>query len=242
MTSTTSAAVYDDFVGPGIDTARWMHLELPLPDGTMHRAAEPDAVTEASNGTLTVNIDQFRTSHDSFQSIDNAKHILVSTAEFALPPAGTANFEIEQSTRRTGAPDLNHLHGLAVFHVLDFATGLMFDIAAADHQVFAIHERFDSDPTAPTLFTHMVEDPFRLTTQAGQRHRLRITFDTAARAVTWSVDDTVIYRIDGAELPTAVRLGLGVLTGIKLTDKGSGSCQGQGVHASWSSPTIVTSP
>jgi hypothetical protein len=219
-----------------------MYLERPLPDGTLHRSQEPDAQVTVSDGTLSVSIDEFQTSHDSLQSVDNAKHMIITTAEFPLPQHGTVVYEIQQSVRRTGAPDSDDLLGVAVFNVADFASGLVFDVAVGNRHVFAIHERFDTDPMGPTLFTHMVEDPFRITSQPGQSHKLRMTFDTANGAVTWTVDDIVIYHVEGTEIPSTTRIGLGLLTGVKLTEEGSASLQGQGMHAMWSAPTITVFP
>lgn len=242
MTSTRGLeTVYDDFVGPDLDPDRWMYLERPLPDGSLHRAAEPEARVGISEGTLSISVDRFRTSHDTLQTVDNTKHMLFSTAEFPLPQRGMAVFEIRQTARQIGAADLDHLLGLAVFNTMDLATGLTFDVAVGDRHVFAVHERFDSDPMAPPLFTHLVESPFLVATRPGQRHRLKITFDTANHVVTWAVNDISIYNVSDAVIPSAVRIGLGLLTGVKLTDRGSASLQGQGLHATWSPPTITIS-
>lgn len=232
--------VYDAFAGPDLDLTRWMYLERPLPDGTLHRSQEPNATFEVSEGTLSISIDEFQTSHDTLQSVDNAKHMLFTTAEFPMPESGSAVYEIQQSVRRSGAPHLDDLFGLAAFNIMDFTTGLVFDVAVGNRHVFAIHEQFDTDPMAPPLFTHMVESPFRMTTQPGKPHTLRMTFDTTNHVVTWAVDGAVIYYVEGTPIPRTARIGLSLLTGVKLTEQGSASLQGQGISATWSAPTIKT--
>ncbi len=239
MSSSTPELIYDDFLGDEVDFTRWAFLDIPLPDGTSYRAADPAMRMTTQQGSLMVRIDQFSTSHDSVQMLDNAKLMLLSTREFRLPEHGVATFSVRQAVRQVGLTPVDHLLGMAVLNIMDLASGLVFDIAASGRHLFAVHEKFGADPTSGTEFTRMIEDPFRVATRPDQAATLQITFDTRDSAVKWSIDEHVIYHIHDAELPESVRMGLGILTAVKLTEQGSGSLQGQGVYATWTCPTIT---
>lgn len=243
LARTRSEIVYDEFTGPGVDPARWMLLERHLPGGEFQRCEEPDARIDAMDGFLCVTVDRFRTSHDTLQSVDNVKHLLLSTTEFTAPPGGTAVLELEQRARLISPPDPDHLLGVVVCNVVDLSSGNAFGFAVSGRGVYAVHDVFDADPmAAPTLFANMAERPFAVATHPGQRHGLRLTFDITAGAVTWTVDGVVIHRAEGVAIPDSMRIGLGLLTGVSIAQDGSRSLRGQGLHACWSAPRMTVIP
>lgn len=240
-----SEILYDEFIGPGVDPARWTLLERQLPGGGVRRCEEPDARIDVMDGFLCVTVDRFRTCHNTLQSIDNVKHLFVSTTEFAAPSGGTAVLELAQRARLVSSPpDPDALLGVVVCNVLDLAGGNVFGFAVGGGGVRAVHESFDADPMAtPTLFADIAaEGPFAVASRPGQRHVLRLSFGLTSDVVTWTVDGAVIRRAEAVAIPNSMRIGLGLLTGVDLGETGSRSLRGQGLHACWSAPRITIVP
>ena len=234
--------VYDQFDGPDIDPAKWAVLPVFLPDGAVLPAFEPSAATVVRDGTLSVTVKEFERSHDSHQQADNTKHVLVSTQQFELPGHGVATFAIEQAVTRLGPrrPD-DLMLALAAFNVIDPERGLVFDILSNGIEVFAVHEQLSGVPKpAGPAYTYLIRHPFApIELSPGVSHRCEIEFDMEAGIVRWLVNDTEIYRTAGTPMPERAVLGLGLMSGVLLRDGRSASLQGQGLSASWSSPSVT---
>lgn len=240
-----SEILYDEFVGPGLDPTRWTMLKRRLPGGGFRRCAEPEARVDVMDGFLCVTVDSFQTSHDTLQSVDNVKHMLVSTTEFAAPRGGTAVLELAQRARLVSSPpDSEQLLGAVVCNVVDLAGGNVFGFAVGGGGVRVVHESFGADPLlTPMLCASVAEEgAFVAASQPGQRHVLRLSFELAADAVAWSVDGTVVHRAEAASIPGSMQIGLGLITGVALGEEGSRSLRGQGLHACWSAPRMTVVP
>ncbi|MFF0447511.1 DUF6081 family protein [Streptomyces sp. NPDC004609] len=231
---------YDDFAGPGLDTAKWTHLEYPMQVGPPWRCADPGAVTAVGDGTLAVDIERFRLAHDTVQIMDNPKYLLLSTEEFALPDAGRAVFTVDMRATSRGGDRHDYRDGVAAFNVLDMETGSVFDVAANSEHVWAIHEMLPVPGAPEEPFTRMVEDPFAgVAPGTGAVRRCQVVIDTAGGHVRWVVDGRMIHQANGIAFPSRVRVGLGIFTLHPVGPDGSRSVNGQGVSAAWSGLTVA---
>jgi hypothetical protein len=75
---------YDELRGPDLDAARWSPARLPLPTGGEHLPLDPNAELAAGNGEVCVTIPRLSLSHDTFQPVNSAKYLIVSTRQFGL--------------------------------------------------------------------------------------------------------------------------------------------------------------
>jgi Family of unknown function (DUF6081) len=239
--ATSVAQLYDSFTGPELDTARWRHLEYPMPDGPSWVCAEPHARTSVADGALTVEIDRFELEHPA-QLIDNCKHVLLSTESFRLPDSGTMTIAADVTATSVNATPHEHRDGFASLIVIEVSTGLVFDLAATSDRVFAIHERLPVSDAMP-CFTRIVDDPLAgLASGPATVHHCSITFDTAARTVRWMVDDTLLFDAAGVQMPQEINVGLGIFTLHPVGAHGSRSLHGQGMHATWRDVRVSVQP
>lgn len=233
--------LYDNLSGPDLREDRWQFLQVPLDDTQTWTYAEPDAKTDVGGGAVSVRVDEFTRSHPQVQILDNPKHLLVSTEEFDLT-TGPRTFSADMTAENIGVSGEDYRDGFAAFNVLDMATADVFDLIVTGRHAYAIHERlFVPGVIDPAdAFTHVVHAPL-----VGPRidpattHRYAVTIDPARHTVTWRIDDIPVYTAHPATLPTAVRIGFGIITLHPITEGRSNSVRGQGLHGRWSTFDIT---
>jgi hypothetical protein len=242
MTTTNPTRTYDDFAGPELDMSRWFYLEYPPgPDGTSWRCQEPNARTNVSDGTLTIDVERFERAHDQVQIMDNPKHLLLSTESFTVPDAGTASFAMEMAATSINATPRDYRDGFASMNVLDMASGWVFDLCATSDAIFSIYERLPV-PGVERPFTYVVEHPLAgLEVAPGCGHRYEVTLDAARDSAEWRVDGQLVYHVQGVHIPTQVNIGLGLLTLHPIAGGKSRSLRGQGLSASFGSISVTVS-
>jgi hypothetical protein len=110
---------YDELRGPDLDAARWSPARLPLPTGGEHIPLDPGAVLAVGEGEVRVTIPRFSLSHDTFQSADSPKYLILSTREFELPPDRPATFAVDLAVENIGGDPADFRRGMAAFHLFD---------------------------------------------------------------------------------------------------------------------------
>ncbi|NUR05121.1 MAG: hypothetical protein HOY79_54065 [Streptomyces sp.] len=224
--------VYDGFEGPTLDMTRWFHLSFPLPDGTTFVADEPGADIAFRDGGVRIAVDKFTQSH-SVQMADNCKFLVLSTEDFALPEAGSITFSASIAAEAVNATPYDYRDGFAAFVLCDPVGGWVYDLCTSGETVFAISEHL-AYPGVTSPFTRVVRDPlFGPSATPGQFHDCEIAIDTAANRVTWQMDGKTIHEELVAELPTSLKIGMGIFTVHPLTDGAGTSLRGQGLTAGW---------
>jgi hypothetical protein len=240
MPGTVDDTTYDPFVGPNLDTTKWMFLQYPMEQGDPWICCDPNAITTVQDGRLAVEIPVFELSH-AVQIIDNCKFVLLSTESFEVPRGGTLVVKADLTAEGFGATPHGWQDGFAAIVVIDPSTGLVFDICAASQGVGAIHERLPFGPDA-TPFTHLVEAPLSgIEGGPEQVYRCVTTLDAKSSTAVWSVNGREIFRAAGVEIPESIHVGLGVFTLHPVGDGGSRSNHGQGLKASWSNISVTAS-
>lgn len=231
--SKSSERLYDSYGGPQIDSKKWFNLEFPLPDGGAYVAEEPGAKIEFRDGAMTVAIKKFTKSH-AFQPMDNCKFLVLSTDDFELPKSGSITFSATITVEpRKGTPyDIRD--GFAALVVADMNTGAIFDMGTTGDVTFAIHEQLPY-PGVDNPYTRVITDPlFGPASDRGKPVHCSITFDTAAKRVTWVADGHVVHVAESVIMPPAVKVGTGIFTVRPVEGTESKSLRGQGLTATWS--------
>ena len=145
---------------PDLDATRWSPARLPLPTGELHVPLDPNAELVVDSGEVRVTIPRFSLSHDRFQAVDSAKHLTVSTDEFALPPDRPATFAVDLAVENFGGDPADYRRAMAAFHVFDLASSKrVFAVVGTATRVLAMHEHLGlAVRTEP--FYHVIESPY----------------------------------------------------------------------------------
>src|SRR5437870_1827237 len=155
----TTVIVYDDFQKPGGYTladynAKWSPL-------TLGEMAIEDT-RQFDNHTLSISATPFRTAHDSSVA-DHAKYVALSKQAFAVPEIGSVTVSVDIAVEtpgtvlghvvrgtyvQSGAPYaarvLQGQQAAATLHMIDFATGQLFDWFVSGNTAFPLYERLPS--------------------------------------------------------------------------------------------------
>jgi hypothetical protein len=129
---------FADILGPA---SQWELGSFPMPDGSRHRLAEPDAVTVVQNGRLRITVRPLTRCHDHLQILDNAKHHLWSRERFTPPERGRISFEWSMRASVTGTAPGDVYDGFASFHLLDFGLGTAFNFFAGNDKAVTVFAR-----------------------------------------------------------------------------------------------------
>ncbi len=215
--------------------------QFPDRDGTLRELREPDAVPIVQNGRLRMGVRRFTRCHDRIQILDNAKHVLFSTATFEVPDSGI-ELSLEMGAEGLGCVDGDLYDGFASLLCLDLSTGTAIDIFCRDALCAAVFARLpfpglELPDLEPMKYWGIFEEK-RL--DAAGLHDYSITIAPEKGAITWTVDGEVLrrQRMPGYRLGPLV-LGLGLMTEKDIGRNGSVSCHGQGLRAEWS-PIEIT--
>lgn len=219
--------LYDDFSGPELDQERWNTGTVPLGDGEFWYYRDENAGVECGGGHCKISIPRFSLSHDEVQILDNPKHLYLATEGWNTS-YGVSIFRTRLAGHVTGDPN-DYRDGFASFNVLDFATGMVFDIVTNGRHVWAIYERLliPGVTTPEQAFTEAID--LNVDTEPLREHVVQVVYDRAAGRVHYAVDGR--ERLVKADLPVVVQqltTGFGLITLQPITDGKSTSCKGQG--------------
>jgi hypothetical protein len=216
---------------PELETATWIPARLPLPDGSVHLALDPNADVAAGDDEMHVTIPRFSIAHDAFQAADSAKYVAFSEREYELPQDGPATFAMDMAVRNIGGDPADYRRGMAAFHVFDLATTTrVFAVCGTSTRALALHEQLAGEGA----FYHVAESPYAEFGDDLTRPRAcEVTLDRGAATATWAVDGQTIYAAHGTVIPERVRVGLGIWTMLPIRDGRSRSLSDQGLEARW---------
>lgn len=231
---------YADLLG---DDPLWTIGRFPLSGNREWEMREPDAVTIVREGNLSIGVQQLSRSHDRAQILDNAKHVLFSTRQFAAPATGGISFELSMKVRRKGAKAGDLYDGYGSFLCLDFSTGTALDWFLAEDRAAATYARLPF----PGLDLPKLEGPnywaiFKetdLSTRPEGFHDFKLSIDEG-REITWWADGEEVSRQTPHYSLGELTLGLAIMTEKDIGPHGSVSLHGQGVQTEWTPIKITT--
>jgi len=218
--------LYDDFAGEQLDAEKWQVGAIPLSDGGFWKYQDNNAQISCGNNRCEVAIPQFSLSHDQVQIFDNPKHLLMSTDSWSTIN-GVAVFRTTLAGLVTGDP-ADYRDGFACFSVMDFATGMVFDIVTNGHHLWAIYERLlvPEQTTPEEAFTEVIR--LDVDTEPLREHTVQVTYDRAGHRVHYAVDGRTYHIQDDVSVVQRLSIGFGLITLKPIVDGKSTSCHGQG--------------
>jgi hypothetical protein len=223
---------YDDFSSAAPSPDRWQVAGVPLGDGSFWMYQDQNAQVSCAGNRCSISIPQFSLSHNEVQMFDNPKHLYLST--HGWPTAGgPLTFSTTMAANMTGDAG-DYRDGFASVNVLDFATGMVFDIIASGRRVWAIYERLQIPgvTTPDQAFTEVVD--LGIDTARDREHEVSVVVDTSASSVDYLVDGE--HRLTRENLPAIPELlltGFGIITLRPIENGRSVSCHGQGGTGKW---------
>lgn len=223
---------YDTFEhGPGLDPNRWTPAAFPVGDSVMV-CEEPNAKTSVGDGTLEMRVERFERSHDS--SIDNAKHLILSTTAFPIAPQGDVTFSVEMAAENIGDDEYAFRHAFASFNVVDLTTGRVFDHLATSRETRAVYENMFIPGVVepPNPFTWLIERPF-LELDFTDFREYAVVFNRQRGQVDWFVDGIPVFNAREVDIPESATVAFGLMTLMPIVDGKSTSLREQGMAGRW---------
>jgi hypothetical protein len=225
---------YDELRGPDLDPARWSPARLRLPTGGEHIPLDPNAELAVGEGEVRVTIPRFSLSHDTFQAVDSAKYLIVSTRQFELPPDRPATFAVDLAVSNIGGKPGDFRRGMAAFQVFDLDVSTrVFSVCGTSTRVLAMDEQL-GPWGADEPFIYVVESPYEDFDDDFTRLRAcELMLDRSRSTAAWRVDGRMVYQTHGTFIPERVGIGFGIWTMLPIRDGRSRSLDGQGMNARW---------
>ena len=217
----TTVIVYDDFHKPGGYTladynAKWSPLTL----GEM----TIEDTRRFDNHTFSISATPFRTAHDSSVA-DHAKYVALSKQAFAVPEIGSVTVSADIAVETPGTVLGHVVHGTYVqsgapyaarvlegqqaavtLHMIDFATGQLFDWFVSGNTAFPLYERLPSTVSGSAervstdkMYTQITEE---VPIAAGVPHTVVIRYSRDRRR------SRVEYLLDGKRVSQVERVGI----------------------------------
>lgn len=218
---TRAVTVYDDFQKPGGYAladyeAKWsinMLGEMAIAD-----------TRQFDNHSFLISATPFRTGEDSGVA-DHGKYLAISKQVFAVPQIGSITVSMDISAETPGTTAGQVVHGTyvrsgapyaatvlqgqqaaATLHVIDFATGQLFDWFVSGNTAFPLIERLPSTVTGSAervstekMYTQIVRE---VPIGAGVPHTGAIRYSRERRG------GRVEYLLDGKRVSTVERVGI----------------------------------
>src|SRR3954462_203747 len=203
---------YDELSGSDLDASRWTPARLPLPTGGRHIALEPDAQLAVGDGEVRGTIPRFAVAHAPFRAADSAKHLVLSTRRFELPPDRPVTFAADLAVENLDGEPAGSRRGVAAFPGAGLhASKRVFSVCGTSSRVFAMHEHLAfGGPSEP--FVHVVESPYADFDDDFTRPRAcEITLDRSRSTAAWRVDGRAVYEARTL-IPDGARIAFGIFT------------------------------
>jgi len=220
----TTVIVYDTFQKPGGYTLADYDAKWSTGFGIGEMALED--TRRFDNRTFSLSATPFRTGADA-SVFDHSKYASLSRQPFAVPAIGSITFSIDIAVETPGTIDGHIVHGTyvesgapyaatvlqgqqaaATLHMIDFATGQLFDWFVAGNTAFTLIERgpplFFGGGGIGEIYTQIIDE---VPIAAGVPHTVAIRFtrDRKRSRVEYFMDGKRVSKVDQVGIPLDVQ-------------------------------------
>jgi hypothetical protein len=225
--------------GDKLNDKAWQVAGIPLGDGNYFMYEDKAAKIEISANQIEVGIPRFTHYHDQVQIFDNPKQLYLSKNGFAPGKDGLLGFSCKMKANITGGNPEDFRDGFCAFNVLDFSTGMVFDIVSNGKQIWAIYERLliPGVTDESQAFTKVINIDYA--TGPNNSIECLILYNQEANQTNFYIGDRLIYEANN--IPVAIEklfVGFGLITLHPIENGKSVSCRGQGGIGTWSDFTV----
>jgi uncharacterized protein DUF6081 len=221
-----TVTVYDDFHKPGGYTLADYDAKWSI--NTLGEMAIEDT-RRFDNHTLAISATPFRFGKDSSVA-DHGKYIALSKQVFAVPKIGSITFSMDIAAETPGTVKGRVVHGTyvqsgapyvatvlqgqqaaATLHMIDFATGQLFDWFVSGNTAFPLCERLPSTVTGSVervstdkMYTQIIEE---VPIAAGVPHTVAIRYsrDRGGSRVEYLLDGKRVSQVERVGIPLDVQ-------------------------------------
>jgi hypothetical protein len=218
-----------------LNTEFWQLAGIPLGDGNFWMYQDGNARILFDNNGINIDIAKFTVSHDTVQIFDNPKQLYLTKQEYRPGHHGIIGFSCRMHTELLNGNAKDYRDGFGAFNVLDFRTGMVFDIVANGNNVWVIYERLfiPRITTAEQAFTNVI--PIEIKHLSGEALDCSVIYNRNADSTEYYVDGVLVYRAE--QIPVKIdclQTGFGIITLHPINNGKSVSCKGQGAKGTWS--------
>jgi len=213
----------------------WTVAGVPLGNGNFWMYRDNNAKVSFGDNSVMLDIRPFSLNHDQVQIFDNPKMLYLTKNSFGPGRQSKIGFSCRMSGQIVNGDTADYRDGFAAFNVLDFSTGMVFDMVTNGHKIWAIYERlFMPGVTTPEqAFTNMIR--IDKPTSSDNELECAIEYDRAGDTAKYYLNRQLVYQAD--DLPVKIdslHTGFGIITLHPIENGRSVSCKGQGGIGSWS--------
>lgn len=212
----------------------WQIAGIPLEDSKFFMYEDKAAKITIKDGDIEIDIPKFTHAHDQVQIFDNPKQLYLARSGYQPGPTGLLAFSCRMKARITGGNPRDFRDGFGAFNVLDFSTGMVFDIVSNGSQIWAIYERL--------LIPGLVEENQAFTkvinidypTSPAESLNCLIVYNQNTNQTGFYIGDKLIYEANS--IPVKIEnlfMGFGLITLHPIVEGRSVSCRGQGGAGVW---------
>ena len=213
----------------------WHLAGVPLGDGNFWMYQDRNSLISMGDGEFTIAIQRFSASHDAVQIFDNPKQLYLTKKEYQPGARGILGFSCTMRTELLKGNTQDYRDGFGAFNVLDFRTGMVFDIVTNGTKAWVIYERlFIPGVTTPQeAFTHVIPiDRYKV---GNSPLCCSVVYNRNADSTEYYIDGILVHRAE--KIPVKVdflQTGFGIITLHPIENGKSVSCKGQGAKGTWS--------
>lgn len=220
--------------GGKFNDKHWQVAGIPLGDGTYFMYEDKAAQMTIVGDNIVIDIPKFTHFHDQVQIFDNPKQLYLSKSGFAPGAEGIVAFSCNMKARITGGAPQDFRDGFCAFNVLDFSTGMVFDIVSNGSQVWAIYERLliPNVINEDKAFTKVISVDYSV--NFDNSLDCMIIYNRIDNRTSYYLGDRLIY--EALNIPVKIDslfMAFGLITLHPLVDGKSVSCKGQGGTGIW---------
>lgn len=212
----------------------WQLAGVPLGDGNFWIYQDRNAKIRLDGDGMEIDIKKFSSSHDVIQIFDNPKQLYLTKQEYRPGNHGIVGFSCRMRTELLNGNPKDYRDGFGAFNVLDFRTGMVFDIVTNGTKVWVIYERLfiPGVTSEKEAFTNVIAlDRIKL---SGDHLNCSVIYNRNADSTEYYIDGILAHRAE--EIPVKVdylQTGFGLITLHPIVDGKSVSCKGQGARGLW---------
>jgi len=183
---------------------------------------------------MSLEIDEFSLCHNNVQMFDNPKHLYLTKESTTPGESGNCMFAaMMQPYGFTGDKD-DYRDGFCAFNVLDFKTGMVFDIISNGYHIWIIYERLLIPGLVPEqdAFTKVIE--IDRPVHPGEVLQCAVIYNQVDDTAEYFVNYEPVYKAESVPVKIeSLQTGFGIITLHDIVEGKSDSCRGQGVSGLW---------
>lgn len=219
----------------------WTPAGVPLGGEDFWMYQDKNAEISYPGEMMHVDINRFSLSHDQVQMFDNPKHLYLTKDSYKPGESARLAFScLMRSNIHNGDID-DYRDGFGAFNVLDFNSGMVFDIISNGEKLWVIYERLliPGLVSEKDAFTDVI--PIDRRTHPDEILHCAVIYDQAALRAKYYIDFDLVH--ESPQVPVEVNMlqtGFGFITLHEIENGKSISCRQQGGRGLWGDFRVYT--